>query len=206
MPQNPVGEGGFPHVGLADQSHLFRLGLLLALLIGLEIFDDFVQQVSQAQALGRRNAVDVANAQGVKVVKSLLVRLGLRLVYHHDDRLRRTPQHVRNLFVCGHQPVLCVHKEQNHVCRVNGKLRLVFHVAQDDILSPGLDAARVNQGEFIVEPFRILKDAVPGHAGRVLHNGDSLLANSVEKCGFPHIGPSYNGHQRLCHALPSLGP
>ena len=46
-------------------------------------------------------------------------------------------------------------------------------------------------------PFHIGIDAVAGHAGRILHNGDPAAHHTVEKGGFAYIGAAHNGHQRF---------
>ena len=55
-----------------------------------------------------------------------------------------------------------------------------------------IDTAGIDDGELPSVPLRLRIDPVPGNARNVLHNGLSFSDNTVEKCGFSYIRPSYD--------------
>ena len=65
------------------------------------------------------------------------------------------------------------------------------------------NAAGVDHGELMIQPLRIHVDAVTGNTGHIVHNGNTLLANLVEKCGLAYIRPPHNGHYGFHVLLPS---
>ena len=43
-------------------------------------------------------------------------------------------------------------------------------------------------------PLHVAGDAVAGHAGHILHDGDAPSGDLIEESRFAHIGPANNGN------------
>ena len=72
------------------------------------------------------------------------------------------------------------------------------------------DAARVDNLERFIAPARRGRDAVTGHAGLFMHNGDAPSDDSVEERALPDVGTSDDGENvvRFFHetAKAAFGP
>ena len=82
---------------------------------------------------------------------------------------------------------------------VDGDFRLIFHLAEDDIIGLRLDTAGIDEDHGAAVPFDFVIDAVTGNAGRILHDGDALARNFVEQRGFTHVRAADDGYNRFRH-------
>ena len=80
-----------------------------------------------------------------------------------------------------------------------GDFGLAAHLGEQHIVAVRVNAAGVDEREAAVLPLHISIDAVAGHAGGILHNGDALSGDSVEKSGFADVGAANDGNKRLRH-------
>ena len=93
--------------------------------------------------------------------------------------------------------MLAVHEKHDDIRHVYGHIYLLFHLGVQSILTRRVDAAGIDEGKGMSAPFHIGIDAVAGHAGGILHDGDPAAHHTVEKGGFPYIWAAHNGHQRF---------
>ncbi len=124
---------------------------------------------------------------------------GVALIDAEDDGLSALLEHGGHLEVCCDHAVPDVRDEDDDFGAVDGQLGLTAHLGQDDVIGMGLDAAGVHQQHGVAQPLTVPVDAVPGDAGRVVHDGEALTDEFVEQGGLAHVRPAHNGHDRFCH-------
>ena len=146
--------------------------------------------------------IGVAQAQIVKFIDVGVGAPGLvHLVHRQDHRLAGAQQHPRHVVVGGGHACFDVAHKDDHRCVLNGDLRLLPHEGENLIVGARLNAAGIHQVEGPAPPLAGRVQAVPGHARRVLHNGQTLAREFIEQHGFAHVGPADNGNQRSCHGV-----
>ena len=64
-----------------------------------------------------------------------------------------------------------------------------------------LNPARINDGEFMIEPFRIHIDTVTRHARHIIYNRNTLFSNLIEQGGLTDIGTSNHSNNRFTHVV-----
>ena len=74
-------------------------------------------------------------------------------------------------------------------------------MGQQAVVNVGLNAAGINQQELMAAPFAITENTVAGNAGLVVHDGQALTHQLIEKCGLSHIRASY-----YCYYLHIISP
>ena len=129
----------------------------------------------------RRNAHRVAQTQIVKFIK-LRRRIARRihLVDSQHDGLLGLFQHGGHFFVGGGDAGADVGDQHDYAGVVDGDKSLLTHEFQNLIVGSGLDAAGIHHHEGLAAPFGLSVDAIPGDAGRVLHDGGALFSDAVE--------------------------
>ena len=194
LPQDLVHQGGLASVGLADNSHLDGVVLLLFFLLWGEVLETGVQQVAGAVAMDSRDSDGIPQSQVVELIK---VRVrdtgGVHFVHCQHDGLAAAQQHVGHLLVRGGEARADIRQKDDDSGVLDGDLGLIPHEGQDLVVGPGLDTAGVDKGEGPAVPVRLPIDAVPGDARGVLHNGEALSNEFVEQHGLAHIGPAHDG-------------
>ena len=206
LPQDPVHQGGFAGVRLADDGHLDSVVLLLFLLFRGEVPEAGIQQVAGAVAVDSGDGNGVAQTQVVELIEIRVRRGagGVHLVHRQDDGLSAAQQQVRHLLVRGGEAGLDIRQKDDDGGILNGDPGLIPHEGQDLVIGPGLDAAGVDEGEGAAVPVRLPVDAVPSDARGVLHNGQPLSDQLVEQHGLAHIGPAHDGDDGFHLSLTSL--
>ena len=177
-----VDDGGLAHVGLADDGDLDVVFLFFRHVPFGEALHDLLQQVSETQLVRAGDGEGFAQAQFVEIVIVVGHLRCVDLVGDQDDFLSFAAQHGGHFLVCGGQPVSAVHHKQHDVGHVHGQLRLHAHLCRDDLLGVRFDAAGVDQEEMVTRPFRFRDDAVSRYARCILHDGDALAHDLIEKC------------------------
>ena len=84
----------------------------------------------------------------------------------------------------------------------NGDLSLIPHELQNLVVSPGLDAAGVDEGELPAIPVCLSVNPVPGDARGILHDRKPSADQLVKQHGLAHIRAAHNGNDgfhRLSH-------
>ena len=72
------------------------------------------------------------------------------LIDRQHHRLFRFAQHVRHLIIGVHQALAHIDDKDDHIGRIDGDLRLLPHLGQDNIAGIRLDAARIDEGKGVV--------------------------------------------------------
>ena len=193
LPQDPVGQRGLAHIGLADEGHLDDVVVLLFLLLRGEVVEAGVQQIAGAMSVNGGDGDGVPKAQVVELV-NIRVQIAhlIHFVYRQYHRLLGAQQHIGHILVGGGQAGLDVTHKDDHRSRLNGDLRLLPHKRQNLVVGTRLDTACVNDVKGAAPPVTLGIQAIPGDAGGVLHNGQPLTAQLVKQHGFAHIGPTHD--------------
>ena len=92
----------------------------------------------------------------------------------------------------------------NEMVRAAFELRLLAHEGQDLAVGARLDAAGIDEREFAAAPLAFAVNAVAGHAGRVLHDGQAAAAELIEEHGLADVRPAHDRNQGSGHDYPSL--
>ncbi len=194
LPQDAVDQGGLAHIGLADDGHLDDIVLLVLLLLGGEVLEAGVQQVAGAVAVDGGDGDGVTQAQVIELVDVRVLPAHLvRLVHRQHHRLPGPEEHVGHLLVgCGHAG-LDVTDKDHHRGGLDRDLGLLPHEGEDLVVRPRLDPAGVHDVEHPVPPLALGVQPVPGDAGGVLHDGETLAAQLIEQHGLAHIGAPHDG-------------
>ena len=104
-----------------------------------------------------------------------------------------------NVGVIGGHAAFQVYHKDDDIGGVNGKLRLHTHFGKHHIIGFRLDAAGIHQHKFPSAPFAGGVNAVTGHTGGVLHNGEPLTGELIEQGGFTDIRTPHDGNKRFGH-------
>ena len=205
LPENPIHKAGFAHVRAADDGDLNGVLLfVLGLLILREMLDHFIQQIAQTEHVGRGDGEGITQTERVEIVDVVVHALIIDLVDYQNDRLAALAQHGGDVFVVSGHAGAAVGKKENHIAGVDGDFSLTTHLLEQDIVRARLDAAGVDQGEFVVEPFAIRIDAVARHAGGILHDRDAPPRDFVKKGRFAHVRAADDRDKGFGHAYSSV--
>ena len=180
------------------------LFFVLGLLVLREMLDHFIQQIAKTEHVGRGNGEGIAQTERVEIVDVVVHALIIDLVDHQNDRLAALAQHGGNVFVVSGHAGAAVGKKENHIAGVDGDFGLTAHLLEQDIVRARLDAAGVDQGEFVVEPFAIRVDAVARHAGGILHDRDAPPRDFVKEGRFAHVRAADDRDKGFGHAYSSV--
>ena len=164
-----------------------------------QLFADGLQQVAQTQHVRGADGNRVAQPQLVELIDVVIHADVVNLVDNKQDGLLRLAQQVGNFAVVVGQPIAAISKEADNIRRIHGDFGLAAHLGEQHIVAVRVNAAGVDEREAAVLPLHISIDAVAGHAGGILHNGDALSGDSVEKSGFADVGAANDGNKRLRH-------
>ena len=133
------------------------------------------------------NGVGLAQAKAPQVCGVGLLQGRVHLVSGQDDRLVLGAQHLHNALVRGRDADGRIQDEDDSVSEVDGDLGLLGDGAIQS-LDVDLPAARVDEREVATRPFSGVRDAVAGHARRVLHDGLAATKNAVDQRGLADVG------------------
>ena len=201
LPEDLVDDGGFPHIGPSnDRNADLILILFLCFHLGKSRHDG-IQKVPEIQCIGGRNPDGVPQPQLIEFIDIHFPLGAVHLVHRQDHGLLRASEEPPHFLVRGSQPCTPIHHKDDDIGLLHGNGGLFPHGGQDMIALIELNAARINHGELMLQPFRIQIDPVPGHPRHIVHDGDTLLPNLVEQRRFPHIRAPHNRHNRLAHSL-----
>ena len=195
-----VDEGAFAHIGLANDSHLGVFLWVVGAVLPVYLFHAGIQQVAGAVPVDRGNRVGVAQPQVIEFVKiGGNITQAVALVDAQNHRLAAFLQHMGNIGVIGGHTAFQVHHKDDHIGGVNGDLCLHPHFGKQHIIGLRLYAAGIHQHKFPSAPFAGGVNAVTGHTGGVLHDGEPLPGELIEQGGFTDIRTPHDGNQRFRH-------
>lgn len=144
--------------------------------------------------------------QGVEFRRQALLLLGaVDLVDDDAHFLAALAQILPDLLVLGMQPGAAVDDEQDQIRPGHGLTGLFENADLDLVAGVGNKPAGVDEHVGTRFAAHLAEDAVPGHSGHVVGDGDPLLDEAVEKGGFAHVGTPDEGHhgKMLVHGLRS---
>ena len=115
---------------------------------------------------------------------------------HHG--LLAPEQHIRNFVIrCGGAG-FDVTDHYDHVCGINGDLRLTPHKLQHMAVGLRLDAAGIHQLKVPSVPVALSIEPIPGDTGGILYNGGPTTGQLIKQHGLAHIGSAHDSNQWLC--------
>ena len=200
LPGQIVDERAFAHIGLADDRNLGVFLGVFGAVLPVYLFNAGIQQVAGAVPVNRGNRVGVAQPQVIEFIKiGGDITQAVALVDAQNHRLAAFLQHMGNIGVIGGHTAFQVHHKDDHIGGVNGDLCLHPHFGKHHIIGLRLYAAGIHQHKFLSAPFAGGVNAVTGHTGGVLHDGEPLPGELIEQGGFTDIRPPHNSNQRFRH-------
>ena len=126
------------------------------------------------------------------------------LIDAQNHRLAAFLQHIGHILIGSHHAAAQIRHQHDHIRRGNGNIGLRTHLREDHIIRPRLNTAGIHQQKAVTQPLTVAVNAVPGHAGLVVHNGQTGAYQFIKKCGFAHVGAAHNGNNRSRHNRPSF--
>ena len=196
LPQQLVGQGALAHVGAAHQrqlDHVFSLFFLVGLSRG-QMADDGLQQVAQPQHVGGADGNGIAQTKVVVFVQLVVQARVVHLIDHQQNGLVSLAQVMTDVLVIRGQAGTAIAEKADHVRRFHGDLRLPPHLGKQHVLAAHIQTAGIHHAEMTAHPLHVAVDAVAGHAGHILHDGDAPSGHLIEESRFAHIGPANNGN------------
>lgn len=92
------------------------------------------------------------------------------LVDNEYNRLAASSQHVCHFCIRIYKSLTDVCDEDDDICGINGDLRLVSHLGENDIFGFRLNTAGVYQRKFVVQPLHVGINTVTGYTRCVFYN------------------------------------
>ena len=129
LAEKPVDDGRFPHVRLSHDGNAGTVIFLFIRRLLREIRGHRVEHIAESQPGGRRYRNRVPDPQIVKLIyiRQIFFK-AVHLVHCQDDRLPRSPQHIRHFGVRIHEPLPHIREKDDHIRRVDSDLRLLSHL------------------------------------------------------------------------------
>ena len=206
LTEDAVEEAGLADVRLSDDGDLDDILVIFLAVILRKRLHAGVEQISRAVAVDGGDLDGIAEAEAVELIDLGVHAAGaVALVGSQHDRLSGALEHRRDLRVGGGEADRHIDHHDDHVCRLDGDLRLTAHEFQHVIVGARLDAAGIDQHEIASAPFAVAVDAVAGHAGRILDDRHAAAGEFVKEHRFADIRTANDGYNGLCHnGLPSF--
>ena len=194
--QQGVGHRGLAHIGFADDGYAGQIGEGARLRIFLrQEFDDGIEQIARSAAVGRRNAEDLFEAQGVELIDIEHFFAAVDFVDGEQDFLVASAQDIGDFLVVIRDAGLGFHHKEHQVGFLDGEHHLLADFFLKDVVAGTGVATGIDNGKFVATPFAVAIMAVAGHAGRLIDDGLAHPDQTVEQGGLPDVGPSHNGYK-----------
>ncbi len=126
------------------------------------------------------------------------------LVGHANHRHLHITEPFGDLAVQRRDAFAGIDDEEDHRRRINGRLNLFFDVLGQVVDVLDAHAAGIDQFDESFAELRKVRDAIAGHAGLRIDDGQPLAGKPVEKTRLAHIGPAHDGDLRNTHDLDSV--
>ena len=200
-----VDQRALARVAAADDGHLHhallrRLGFQV---VRRQFFQHGLQQLVLAAALLGADADHLA-AELVELVGLAFQSGVVGLVGHADHRRLHVAEPLGNLAVQRRDAVAGIDDKEDHRGRVDGRLDLLLDVLGQVVDVLDAHAAGIDQLDEALAELSKERDAIAGHAGRRIDDGQPLAGEPVEKARLAHIGPAHDGDLRNTHDLDSV--
>ena len=197
-----VDERGLSDVRLADDGYFDGVSVVFVRLLRREVLENGFQEVTGAVSVHGGNRYRVAETEVVELVYFRRRSAdAVHLVYGEDYRLAALYQHGGYVAVVGGDSGGDIGDEYDCVGALHCEHCLLPHLREDDVVGLGLDTAGVDEHELLAEPLAAAVDTVAGNAGLVVHDGQALTHQLIEKCGLSHVRASY-----YCYYLHIISP
>ena len=109
------------------------------------MFYDLVQHITDAHAVCSRNRNRFSNPEVIKLVYVHHIFLhAVHFVYYKDNRFSASSEHVCHFGIGIYKPLVHVRDKHDHICRINGNLRLLSHLGKNNIAAVRLNSSCIN--------------------------------------------------------------
>ena len=192
LAQQGVRERRLADVGTAYDRDVRQVLVLLGDRFHGQCVQNGVHQVARAASRHRRDAVGVAQSQGVELVRRVDLVVVVDLVADEDHLLRGAAQDV------GHQHVevgdagAYLHEKEDHVGLVDGQQDLTADFVLENIFRVDGVPARVDYGKLLAVPVGLAVMTVAGGSGRRVDDGLPFAHEAVEEGAFADIRTAHD--------------
>ena len=192
LAQQGVRERRLADVGTPHDGDVGQVFVLLGGRFHGQCVQNGVHQVARAASRHRRDAVGIAQPQGVELVRGVDLVVVVDLVADEDHLLRGAAQDV------GHQHVevgdagAYLHEEEDHVGLVDGQQDLTADFVLENILRIDGVPARVDDGKLLAVPVGLAVMAVAGGSGRRVDDGLPFAHEAVEEGAFADVRTAHD--------------
>lgn len=126
-------------------------------------------------------------------------------VDHQHNRLAASSEHISYFCIGIYKALTDVSDEDDDICGINGDLRLVSHLGENDIFGFRLNTAGVYQRKFVVQPLHVGINTVTGYTGVSFTIEILSPANTLNRVDLPTFGrPTIATIGLLIHCSPSV--
>ncbi len=195
-----VHQRALARVAAAHDGHLHHafFGQLGIEVHGRQLFQHGLQQFVLAAAfLGA--GVEHFAAQLIELVGLAFQPGVVGLVGHADHRHLHVAEPLGHLAVQRRQALAGIDDKHDHRGRVDGRLDLFLDVLGQIVDVVDAHAARIDQLDEALAELGKVRDAIAGHAGGRIDDGQPLAGQPIEKARLAHIGPAHDGDLRNTH-------
>ena len=124
--------------------------------------------------------------------------MSVHFVHRNQHRFATVTEPRCSFAVERHDAFLDDYDEDDDIRGFNRDLHLFESGANDDVVRlfapEQTDATGVHQGEGLAAPFSLGRNAITGHAGLIMNDGDTPSDDAVEERGFPDVWPAHDGN------------
>ena len=165
-----INERRFTYVRFTYDGNLRDIILVFFLTLIRELPDHFIQHISKSLPVSCRNRNWLSDS---KIIKFIYIHhIFLMTVYfinYKAYRFSAAAKHICHFCIGVHKPLTHICDKNDHICCINGNLRLFSHSGKNDIAAVRLDTSCIDQGKCSVKPCNICIDPVTCHAWCILY-------------------------------------
>ena len=132
--QQFVDQGGFSDVRFSNNGDARNLALLLVFHLRIKVSCHLIEHIADAELSGCGNGVRLSDAEVIEFIN--IHHLTVKVIYLVDNeynRLAASSQHVCHFCIRIYKSLTDVCDEDDDICGINGDLRLVSHLGENDI-------------------------------------------------------------------------
>ena len=169
--QQFVDQGGFSDVRFSNNGDARNLALLLVFHLRFKVSCHLIEHIADAELSGCGNGVRLSDAEVIEFINihHLTVEV-VDFVDHQHNRLAASSEHISYFCIGIYKALTDVSDEDDDICGINGDLRLVSHLGENDIFGFRLNTAGVYQRKFVVQPLHVGINTVTGYTRCVFYN------------------------------------
>ncbi len=190
--QQGVRERRLADVGTPHDGDVGQVFVLLGGRFHGQCVQNGVHQVARAASRHGRDAVGVAQTEGVELVRGVDLVVVVNLVADEDHLFRRAAQDVGHQHVEVRDSGAYLHEEEDHVGLVDGQHHLTADFVFEDVVGIDGVAARVDDGKLLAVPVGLAVMAVAGGSGRRVDDGLPFAHEAVEEGAFADVRTAHD--------------